>query len=419
MKLASFVISVVAFAGVLIGTQGCSVLGADPSTEDRMCTPGAYVFCRCADRGEGTKLCKADGKSFEACSTNGDGECVGGEIDDPDTGKPLDENGDPYDPDEGSSGSSGSSGKVSSLEACPGKSTAIQPGVELKLEGDTTGATDDGKGKPGACAQGSGGADHVYKLIPSGSGSVDIKVVGSGGMNPLWYVRTSCDDEASQVVCSPTGPNATSTQKVSVVTGREYFLLVDGASGSAGKYTVTAKLTTGAFCGDGKVDTGEACDDGNKTEGDGCSNNCQNLTDAATANGCPGQALHVWPGKTVQGTGTTIGKGNSFTKTGTSCTVSSNDLNAAPEYVYEVTAHATGNLVVSATPRETGYNIQIVARRTCSDPSSQQAGMCANLGSAGAVETATFAVQNGEKVYVAIDGALNSKGSFDVTFKIQ
>ena len=30
------------------------------------CTPGAYVFCRCADNSEGTKLCKADG-TFEAC----------------------------------------------------------------------------------------------------------------------------------------------------------------------------------------------------------------------------------------------------------------------------------------------------------------------------------------------------------------
>jgi len=415
MKLASFVISALAVVGLFVGTQGCSALSADATKEDRVCTPGAYVFCRCADRAEGTKLCKNDGKTFEACSTDGSGECAGGEIEDPDTGKEVDENGDPKDPgDDKIENKNGSP-----IEACPGKSTAISPNVEVKIEGDTTGAKDDGKGKAGACAQGSGGADHVYHLIPSGTGSIDIKVQGSGGMNPLWYVRSTCTDEASQVVCAPAGAGAIASQKVSVVTGRDYYLFVDGASGSAGKYTVTAKLTTGAFCGDGKVDTNEACDDGNKTEGDGCSNDCQKVSEAATANGCPGQAVHVWPGKTVAGSGTTIGKGNSFTKTGTSCTVSANDLNVSPEYVYEVTPHSTGNLVVTLTPREAGFNAQIVARRTCADPASQQAGMCANSASAGAVETATFAVTKDEKVFVAVDGALGSKGEFDVTFKIQ
>ena len=34
---------------------------------DRLCTPGNYVFCRCKDRSEGTKLCSADGFSFGAC----------------------------------------------------------------------------------------------------------------------------------------------------------------------------------------------------------------------------------------------------------------------------------------------------------------------------------------------------------------
>ena len=34
------------------------------------CTPGSYVFCRCSDRSEGTKLCAADGNSFGPCSTD-------------------------------------------------------------------------------------------------------------------------------------------------------------------------------------------------------------------------------------------------------------------------------------------------------------------------------------------------------------
>ena len=34
------------------------------------CTPGNYVFCRCSDRTEGTKQCRADGLSFDPCATS-------------------------------------------------------------------------------------------------------------------------------------------------------------------------------------------------------------------------------------------------------------------------------------------------------------------------------------------------------------
>lgn len=51
------------------GTSGTT--GSDPgpisSSGASVCTPGAYVFCRCADRSEGTKLCRKDG-TFDACT---------------------------------------------------------------------------------------------------------------------------------------------------------------------------------------------------------------------------------------------------------------------------------------------------------------------------------------------------------------
>ncbi len=34
---------------------------------ERICTPGNYVFCRCKDRSEGTKLCDEDGLGFAPC----------------------------------------------------------------------------------------------------------------------------------------------------------------------------------------------------------------------------------------------------------------------------------------------------------------------------------------------------------------
>jgi hypothetical protein len=35
--------------------------------DGRLCTPGNYVYCTCEDRSHGTKLCHADGQTFDAC----------------------------------------------------------------------------------------------------------------------------------------------------------------------------------------------------------------------------------------------------------------------------------------------------------------------------------------------------------------
>jgi cysteine-rich repeat protein len=272
MMVRGLLVSTLALAGLLIGAQGCS--SSTEATEGRICTAGAYVFCRCADRTEGTKLC-IDGKSVGACSTDGAGECVGGEIDDPQTGEIVEN---PVEP-----------GPENPLEACPGKATALTPGADIVIEGDLTGAKDDAKGKAGACAAGAGGPDHVYRLTPTGTGSLNVKVQGIGGLNPTAYLRTTCDDENAQSSCAPpSAPNATVQLNTNVVTGRDYFLVVDGASASSGKYKITARLTTGSFCGDGQIDTNEACDDGNKTEGDGCSNDCRKpVGDPTSASSCP------------------------------------------------------------------------------------------------------------------------------------
>jgi cysteine-rich repeat protein len=207
--------------------------------------------------------------------------------------------------------------------------------------------------------------------------------------------------------------------QANVIAGHDYFLVVDGASGSAGKYKLTTKLTTGSFCGDGKIDTDETCDDANKTDGDGCSNDCRGISGNPAAADCTnGHVVHMWKGKTITGTGSTLTYANTFQNTGTSCTVSASNLNLAPDHIYEVTAHSAGSLKVTLTPTEATFNMQIVARRTCTDPNSQGAGMCANLGSAGATETMTFPVASGEKVYVAAEGAQNAKGTYTIKFEL-
>ena len=56
--------------GVAFGLLGlvavaCSADGN--AAPGKLCTPAAYVFCRCQNRDEGTKLCNADGESFADC----------------------------------------------------------------------------------------------------------------------------------------------------------------------------------------------------------------------------------------------------------------------------------------------------------------------------------------------------------------
>ncbi len=80
------VLLVAAAALVLLACSGGSTLNGDggaadggsPATSDAAasgdaafgCTPGSYVFCRCSDRSEGTKACRPDGQSFDACATS-------------------------------------------------------------------------------------------------------------------------------------------------------------------------------------------------------------------------------------------------------------------------------------------------------------------------------------------------------------
>lgn len=396
---------------LFIPTQGCS--SASAASGERICTPGANVFCRCADRTQGTKLCADDGKSFAtACGTDeSHTECAGGEVSDPDTGKEVDPNGNPIDPDPQTDG--GQTVTPNSLNSCPGKSTSLTPGQEVVIDGDTTGGTDNMKGT-GACAAGAGGNEHIYRIIPTGSGSVSFTVKGDGAMNPTVYIRSKCDDETSQVRCAETtGAGGTEIFQHNMVSGTEYFLVVDGASGSAGKYRITAKLTTMPFCGDGKVSDGEACDDINKTDNDGCDPSCKKVNgDPASGGSCPGQPVDLWSGMTVTGTGSNNAPGyaNTFTKPSVACDTAGT--NSVTDHVYQINPHASGTLTVSITSTA---NLNIVARKNaCTDSTSTTASMCKDK-----TQQINMLVTSGQPVWIAVDGGSlsNNTGTYTITFK--
>lgn len=404
MSIKGFVLSGLAFLmglALFVPNQGCSSNTA--ATGERICTPGANVFCRCADRSQGTKLCADDGKSFSSpCSTDESRtECAGGEIEDPDTGKPVDPDGNPVDPDPPDGGPN-----PPSPFACPGKATALTPGADVVLDGDTTGGTDTSKGTS-TCSTGGGGNDHVYELTPTGSGRVDFTVKGEGAMNPTAYIRTKCDDEASQVRCAPPlGPGGNLVFQQNMVANTDYFLVVDGASGSAGKYKVTAKLTTGPFCGDGKVSDGEACDDINKVDNDGCDPSCMKPNgNPASGGSCPGQPVDIWSGKTVTATGSnaTSGYTNPFSTAFDSCAA-----NSVNDHVYQITPHANGILTISLT---SSFNHTVSVRKSsCTGTTTA----CKFKGT----DVNTLVTAN-TPLWVAVsgEGLQNTVGDYSITFK--
>lgn len=401
----------------------CTSNGDDTDSSSLInCTPNANVFCLCEDGARGTKRCAASGHAFGSCMTGPGGVCAR-EIQSDDTNKPVDDAGNVIEPDDAGSGDGEDRAvpPTSPIEACPGSVFGIPADTDIVVEGNTLGATDDAKGQ-GACSVGDQGPDHVYRLKPTGKGSLSIKVKGEGSMNPTVYLRSACEDESTQLKCAETtGPGGTETLQLNVKTGVDYFLFVDSSAGSEGKYTITARLTSGFFCGDDDVNTNEACDDGNKTENDGCSNSCQQPNgDPASGGSCPGHPVHIWPGKTVSATGSTTSYTNAWKNTGTSCTVSTNELNKWPDHTYQVVPHATGTLQVKLTP-DPADNLMLVARTSCTNPQSQTDKMCANNGSTGEAETMSFPVTSGTPVFVAVDGAGStaSTKSYKISFAIQ
>lgn len=389
--------------------------------DGRICTPGNYVFCRCVDRTKGTKLCEPDGKTFGACATRADGECKGGEVQDVDTNKKVDGNGDviPTDDDDDTQGDGGGDGP-GELDICPGKPITVPPGQEILLEGDTSRATGDRRGKPGgSCASAIGSHDFVYHLIPNGTGKITVKVTGQGALDPITYARTTCDDETTQNGCGPQVGTKVANMSFTAKNGVDYFLFIDGASGSAGAYSATVKLTTGIVCGDNQVDTGEACDDNNNADGDGCGKDCRSVDgDPTTGGACPGHSVDMWKGSTVKGKGSTSNYVNSIgTPDPTTCaTLPATGKNTASDHIYKVTPHAAGTLTVSLAAQDTGTplpaDLFLSAHVDCS--ANAPTSIC-TTGTTPLVTT----VEADKPVFIAVDGAATPNEKYLITFNLK
>jgi cysteine-rich repeat protein len=377
---------------LLVATRvvvGCG--SSSDGTGGRLCTPDAYVFCRCADFSEGTKQCAADGLSFGEC-----GPCVPADDSAPleDTLPPPDDTLPP--PDDVASDADPST-------SCPGKIVAVDGTKDTEIT-DTTATSSATLVGGGACAVGVS-KERVYAIIPTASGKLTVQMLGDAGMDPTLYVRDGDCATGKQLACAETtGDAGLETLNVNVLTGHTYYVVADSKAGTEGSFLLSLHLAPGPFCGDGKVDTGEGCDDANKVAADGCGNACIPEGDPTGANACPGLAAHVWPGKTLTFDGSTLPYPNSYASSGCSGT--------GQDRVYAVTSHVTGTMTVKITASWGTGSALLYARAAPCDTGAELA--CVNKTKT-PPDTITFPVKDGSTYSVFVDGYNGGKGTFTLS----
>lgn len=231
---------------------------------DKECSPGAYVFCRCQDRQEGTKLCKDDGQSFGPCepcetSDNPEGPLEPG---DPGPDQPFPE---PDAGDDGGSNPNGScgNGKVESGEDCddgntnetdgcdskcklagatPFASNAC-PGLEVHVWGGphspTLASTTVGSGnrsvKPNCTTSanptsGANSPDRVFKVTAHKSGTLKVTTSDVNYNVFLWASEGCAPSENEYITCvNESGAVGAESMTFPVEDGKTYHVFVDGS----------------------------------------------------------------------------------------------------------------------------------------------------------------------------------------------
>lgn len=121
-----------------------------------------------------------------------------------------------------------------------------------------------------SCAPSEHGPEVVYAVEVAQSGMLDATLVVGNFPNLSVAVRTTCDDDGSEIACG--GRRATAQ----VSAGDTVYVVVQGVSeADAGDYELFVASRAANVCGDGAWDQAERCEDGGKASGDGCDGDCQ------------------------------------------------------------------------------------------------------------------------------------------------
>lgn len=272
-RLASLV-SLVLGAGALVLACAAETKAKD----EKLCKPGAYVFCRCQDRQEGAKLCNESGDGYgkcEPCETDSNPEII-------DPGSSSSSSGDPF-PDGGSSGGPKGScgdGIVQKGEDCDDKNTDDDdgcstscklsgfnppssmncPGLEVHVWGGaheptTTGSTKGSSnrqtkpsctGQTGNDTAGGAAGDRIFQVVAHQTGTLNV-TTSDTNYNNFLYVASACTAGDVAYLACKNGVNGAGgeTLTVPVEAGKTYYVFVDGAgtgTDKEGDFRVTFEI---------------------------------------------------------------------------------------------------------------------------------------------------------------------------------
>jgi cysteine-rich repeat protein len=121
-----------------------------------------------------------------------------------------------------------------------------------------------------SCGAGVGaGPELVYRVEIATTGMLDATVDSGGFPEISVSLRTTCEDDDSELVCA----NARASAPVSQ--GDVVYVVVQGSSDvDVGNFQLFVQSRSINVCGDGFWDGQEACDDSNRDDDDGCTASC-------------------------------------------------------------------------------------------------------------------------------------------------
>ena len=272
--------------------------------------------------------------------------------------------------------------------------------LDTPTSGDTTSASDSAAG---SCT---GDGREVAFLVTAGdvgqTGTLEV-TLSSVDEDFGLYLRSTCDDDTTEVACSDFGYLGDGESLwTGVQGGVPYALFVDGYDDRyAGEFSVVAAFTPDV-CGDGSLTGLEACDDDQALplDDDGCSAACavefdwlcDNATVATDLQS--GDALNT-PSAVFQG----------------SCTLPEN---VAHEQLWRWTAPTTGRVRIVLDNVQAEKDLAVYVRSDCAAPGTELG--CADDARGGADETLELDVVQGVSYTIVVDGTLSDFdcGTYDL-----
>jgi cysteine-rich repeat protein len=302
------------------------------------------------------------------------------------------------------------------------------------------------------------GPDRLYHLVFKGTGSLKLHVKADDAMYPvIMHIRGDatftgkaavCDDMTNQdLTCINffKGQQAISAEINPTAETPDLYVVVDGADGKGGKYTLNVSYTA-PKCGDGVVNlsTKEDCDDGNIVSGDGCDKTCKFET-ISVFDTCPGEPFSITTGQTLTFQSSSAPYQHNYAPKAMGQCGSYAAASMAQDRVYQVKAKADGMVTAKigyvdmgsgpvslcdATPLDPGcwqytlYALDAVNPDTCGATCTCNTGAQLACSDQGIFQpqTISFAVKKDHSYFIVVDGddsIFPSFGPFNLTVSLQ